>query len=167
MILFGSKTKLFGDLLRRGKPAAEAVVQGGKDNRNLRGRVTFYPVLEGVLVAAEVYGLPVSEGPCPGRVFGFHIHDGKSCTGNSKDQFADTDGHYNPTGCPHPYHAGDMPPLFGDGRGYAWMSFYSKRLVLDDILGRTVVIHSDPDDFKTQPAGNSGMKIACGIIRRV
>ena len=65
----------------------------------------------------------------------------------------------------HPYHAGDMPPLFGE-KGEAFSVFMTKRFRVDDIIGKTVIIHSMPDDFTTQPAGNSGEKIACGIIRR-
>jgi Cu-Zn family superoxide dismutase len=163
---FGSKTKSFGDLLRRGHPAAQAQFRGGKEFPNIHGTASFYPVLDGMLVAAEAFGLPVNKGECPGGFFGFHIHEGRSCNGSEKEPFAATGGHYNPTGCSHPFHAGDMPPLFGDERGYAWMSFYTKRLVLDDIIGRTVVVHRDADDFATQPSGHSGMKIACGVIRR-
>ena len=57
-----------------------------------------------------------------------------------------------------------MPPLLAN-QGYAWMSFYDKRFSMEDILDRSVVIHQDPDDFKTQPSGNSGAMIACGVIR--
>lgn len=83
--------------------------------------------------------------------------------GNSEDAFADTKGHYSIDNCMHPYHTGDMPPLFGN-QGYAFSIFLSDRFNVYDILGRTVVIHLHPDDFHTQPSGNSGMKIACGII---
>ena len=92
---------------------------------------------------------------------GFHIHEGMGCGG---DDFAETMGHYNPKDCPHPYHAGDLPPLFADA-GMAWMAVLTSRFTLEEVLGRTVVIHAMPDDFHTQPAGNSGRKIACGVIR--
>ena len=71
--------------------------------------------------------------------------------------------HYNPHNCPHPYHAGDMPPLFGTN-GYAFLSFITSRFKVNEIIGKTVIIHSSPDDFTTQPSGNSGTKIACGVI---
>ena len=74
--------------------------------------------------------------------------------------------HYNLKNCPHPLHAGDMPPLVSDG-GYAWMTFYTKHFSAEEVVGLTVVIHSSPDDFKTQPSGDSGKKIACGVIKQV
>ena len=87
-------------------------------------------------------------------------HEGDSCRGEG---FPDTGGHYNPHNTPHPMHAGDLPPLLSCG-GRAWMSVLTNRFQIQDILGRTVVIHSGPDDFRTQPAGNSGEKIGCGRI---
>ena len=101
---------------------------------------------------------------CTEEIFGFHIHEGTSCTGNLEDEFADTKSHYNKESCTHPYHTGDMPPLFATNKGYAYMSFFTNKFTLNDIIGKTIVIHSNPDDFKTQPSGNSGTKIACGVI---
>ena len=65
-----------------------------------------------------------------------------------------------------PYHAGDLPPLFSS-HGQAYMAVLSGRFRIPEVLGRTIVIHSGPDDFTPQPAGNSGKKIACGVIRKV
>ena len=73
--------------------------------------------------------------------------------------------HYNPNQCAHPYHAGDLPPLFGSN-GYAFEAFLTDRFTVSEVIGRTVIIHSKPDDFSTQPSGNSGEKIACGEIRK-
>jgi len=75
-------------------------------------------------------------------------------------------GHYNPDNLPHPYHSGDMPPLFGND-GTAFSVFLTNRFKIDEIIGRTVVIHAQPDDFTSQPSGNSGEKIACGIIEEI
>lgn len=72
--------------------------------------------------------------------------------------------HYNPDNCQHLYHAGDMPPLFGVD-GSAVLLFLTNRFSVEEIIGRTVIIHARPDDFMTQPSGNSGEKIACGVIR--
>jgi Cu-Zn family superoxide dismutase len=94
-----------------------------------------------------------------------HIHEGRSCTGNAADPFADTGGHFNPKNQPHPLHAGDLPPLFSNG-GFGYYSFFTARFRPAEIIGRTVVIHSGPDDFKTQPAGDSGSKIACGVVEK-
>lgn len=65
----------------------------------------------------------------------------------------------------HPKHAGDLPPLL-ECKGQAYLSVKTDRFTVDEIIGRTVIIHSDSDDFSTQPTGNAGRKIACGVIRR-
>lgn len=144
---------------------AKAIVKGSEDYPALSGSVTFTQMKKGVLVTAEIFGLPNKNGKCEGGVFGFHIHEGTECSGNEKDPFADAKMHFNPDGCPHPYHAGDLPPLFGN-KGYAYMSVFTDRFSLEDVIGRVVIIHSKPDDFTTQPSGNSGTKIACGKIKK-
>lgn len=148
------------------RPAATARIRGSKSYPFLRGRVNFVPVNDGVLVVSLIKGLPSASGDCDEGVFGFHIHEGRSCTGTDSDPFADTMGHYNPGDCPHPQHAGDMPPLF-ENCGTAFSVFLTNRFEISEIIGRTVVIHSKPDDFTTQPSGNSGTKIACGVIEKV
>lgn len=146
-------------------PAAAANVSGSAGYPDIKGTVSFYPVSGGVIVAADMTGLPTEEGPCGGRVLGFHIHGGNACTGTAEEPFADADGHYNPHGCPHPRHAGDMPPLFSCG-GRAWLAFYTDRFRVPEIVGRTVIVHAGPDDFTTQPSGNAGPMIACGVIEK-
>lgn len=139
------------------------MVKGSQEYPDLYGMVSFYQAASGVLVMVQVHGLPQGSGNCPTNIFGFHIHEGNACTGNEEDPFADAGGHYNPRGCPHPAHAGDLPPLFGN-RGYAFMTVFTDRFSVDEVIGRTVIIHAAPDDFTTQPAGNSGARIACGRI---
>ena len=73
--------------------------------------------------------------------------------------------HYNPKDCEHPYHAGDLPSLFGNN-GLAAAAFLTDRFFVDDVIGKVVIIHDHPDDFTTQPSGSSGTKIACGVIQR-
>lgn len=146
-----------------GAPQARASVHGSDKYRGLHGAVNFYNVSGGTLVVAEIYGLPT---PPRDGIFAFHIHEGGSCTGTKDDPFAQTGGHYNPGNTLHPYHAGDMPPLFGNN-GYAYLSFFTDRFTPEEVVGRTVVIHGGPDDFKTQPSGASGTKIACGEIKKV
>ncbi len=146
------------------RPEASAVVRGSADFRQLAGTVDFYQTDRGVLVVARISGLPTSRLPCQSRIFGFHLHEGSRCAGNREDPFADTGGHYNPGRCPHPYHAGDFPPLF-ENSGYAYLAFLTNRFTVREAIGRTVVIHDRPDDFTTQPSGNSGMKIACGVVQ--
>ena len=138
---------------------AKAVIRGGRQAPHLRGEVTFEQKRNGVLVTAQISGLPHNS---KSGFFAMHIHEGKSCAGPN---FAETGSHYNPQAKPHPKHAGDMPPLLYCA-GSAYLSFITDRFRVQDIIGRTVVIHNGADDFKTQPAGNSGDKIACGIIRK-
>lgn len=146
-------------------PDARAELRGSPAHPNLRGTVDFYQHNDGVLLVAEVWGLPAPVTSCAAPIFALHIHEGGSCTGTAEDPFADAGVHYNPGLCPHPAHAGDLPPLFGN-RGYAFLAVFTARFSVDEVLGRTVIVHSEPDDFKTQPAGNAGKKIGCGMIRR-
>lgn len=144
-------------------PEAAAHLAGSTKYPDIRGKVEFYEVYGGTVVVVEVFGLPKENVKENSGFFGFHIHEGSSCTGNAQDLFADTKGHFNPQNLPHPRHAGDLPPLLAD-RGDAWMSVYTSRFFPEDVIGRTVVIHDMPDDFHSQPSGNSGEKIACGQI---
>ena len=146
-------------------PVSVARLAGGGEYTEIGGNVWFYQTPLGTLVVADIKGLPKARGRCGGRVFGFHIHEGGSCSGNSDVLFADVGAHYNPYECPHPYHAGDMPPLFG-ADGFAFSAFLTDRFSAEEVIGKTVIIHDSPDDFTTQPSGNSGVKIACGVIRR-
>lgn len=163
---YSNPGRLFLETALRQLPAAYAELLGNPGTGEIHGMVRFYPIGAGVLVNAEVYGLPVSTEPCGSDIFGFHIHEGHSCTGDNSDPYANAGAHFNPSLCPHPAHEGDMPPLFGSN-GFAWMMYETDRLRISDIIGKTIIIHSQPDDFSTQPSGNSGMKIACGTIQAV
>ncbi len=145
------------------RPQAVANVFGSSRYPTISGRVYFYRMNGGVLVAAQVTGLPKAAPDSAHRIFGFHIHGGEKCSGTETDPFAGTLTHYDPYGSAHPYHAGDMPPLFGND-GYALQIFFTDRFSIGEIVNKTVVIHSGPDDFTSQPAGNAGEKIACGRI---
>lgn len=140
----------------RKHPDAVARLQGGAEAPQLIGCVRFYHECGCVLIVAQISGLPESET----GFFGFHIHQGQNCSGAD---FSGTGGHYNPAGQEHPKHAGDLPPLLSC-QGSAYLSVKTDRFSVDEIIGRTVVIHSAPDDFHTQPAGNAGKKIACGVV---
>ena len=148
------------------QPHARACIRGSEEYADLTGCVRFYQTRWGVLVSAEVWGLPTSDEKCGSSVFAFHIHRGESCTGNESDPFADALTHYDPGDCPHPHHAGDLPPLFGNN-GYAFQTVLTDRFRVGEIIGKTVIIHAGVDDFTSQPAGNAGKKIACGEIRPI
>lgn len=147
-----------------GIPEAYAEITGIEEFAEIQGIVSFYDVYGGTIVMAEIYGLPEQNTKENGGFYGFHIHEGSSCTGTPSDSLSNTGGHLNLTNEEHPYHTGDLPPLLSVD-GTAWMAVYTGRFHPEDVIGRTAVIHHDPDDFKTQPAGGSGMKIACGEIR--
>lgn len=144
------------------RPEAAAWVSGNAGNSQLSGLVKFYRTsYGGILIEAEIFGLPNVSDPGSSNFYAMHIHEFGDCS----DNFQKTGNHYNPAGKPHPEHAGDLLPLLGN-QGYAWSAFYDKRFTIEEIIGKSVIIHSAPDDFTTQPSGNSGIKIGCGIIRR-
>lgn len=150
----------FIQLLVNNHPGAIAWVSGGEQYPGLSGAVKFYHTsYGGVLVEAEIFGLPNSSIPGSSNFYAMHIHE----TGDCSAHFSHTGLHYNPGNALHPEHAGDMPPLLGN-QGYAFSVFYDKRYTIQEIVGRSVIIHVKPDDFTSQPAGNSGDKIACGKI---
>lgn len=147
-----------------GAPEAYAEIMGTERYPEIHGRITFYDVYGGTILMAEVYGLPDEQSEDKGQFFGFHIHEGGSCTGDAEDPLKNTGLHYNPDGSAHPDHAGDLPPLLSN-QGAAWFAVYTGRFHPEDVIGKTAVIHSHPDDFRSQPSGDSGEKIACGEIR--
>ena len=130
---------------------AKAHIKGGKNYPNIDGTVTFKATKNGVLVTAKINGLPHSKSNCTGRFFGFHIHEGNSCSGTINDEFANAKSHLNPTNCPHPFHMGDLPPLI-ENNGYAYMNVLINKFKIKDIIGKVVIIHNMPDDFTSQPS---------------
>lgn len=130
-------------------PGAMARIRG-VDNY-VQGTVGFYPTDLGILVRAEISGLP-----SPSGIYAFHIHEGSDCNLPGT--------HFNPGRQHHPYHAGDLPPLFS-ANGRAFMVLLTDRFALRQIIGKTVILHSGVDDFTTQPSGNPGQILACGQIQ--
>lgn len=133
-----------------------------RSGSTVSGTVSFRPVYGGVLVEANFAGLTPGE-------HGFHIHDVGDC---SAADASSAKGHYNPTGKGHGHHAGanrhagDMPNLVANAAGEARLSTEVKELTIAEIIGRSVVVHADPDDYASQPAGNSGKRVACGVITK-
>lgn len=162
------KSKLFYEEFNRAltsllcqNPQAYAEMKGSENYKNISGIAKFYQTANGTLVYAVITGLPDKTG-----FHGFHIHGGEECSGNSDAPFANAKSHYNPNNSPHPNHAGDLPPLINNN-GFALSIFISDRFTVEEIINKTVIIHEKPDDFTTQPSGNSGEKIACGKIIQV
>lgn len=143
-------------MTQNGRTTAIACVRGGDTFPNLYGMVRFIPRGNRTLVVAEIRNLPATNT----EFFAFHIHEGGNCSGTD---FFNTGSHYNPNDREHPQHAWDLPSLLSCG-GSAFLAVLTDRFRVKDILGKTVVIHSQPDDFTTQPSGNAGNKLACGVI---
>ena len=139
--------------------SAAAWIMGDSSHPSVRGIVRFFQREDGVLVEVQVTGLPRTET----GFFALHIHEGANCDG---DGFSNSGGHFNPGHGEHPCHAGDLPPLLADS-GRAWLKVLTTRFRVEDVIGRTVILHGAPDDFHTQPSGSAGEKIACGVIRRI
>lgn len=138
---------------------AMAKISGGEKYPEIKGKVLLEQKKGKVLITAHICNLPDTDT----GIFGFHIHEGEICTGES---FVNTKGHYNPYNSSHPKHSGDMPNLFAN-EGRAYLSFETSRFSLCEVIEKSMVIHLSPDDYKSQPSGNSGDKIACGIIKKL
>ena len=146
-------------------PRATAQLQPTKGNKTL-GEATFEQVGGKVHVVVYVQGLTA------GREHGFHIHEAGDC---SSGDGMSAKGHFNPFGKPHghygsaEHHAGDLPSLKADKGGRAKVDVELDGITVTPgpayIIGRGLIIHADPDDYKTQPTGNAGARIACGVIQ--
>ena len=140
-------------------PTVCAHIEGSSEIHNLVGDVYLYPFLEGSLLVVDVEGIPFS------GFYGFHIHQHGPCVmGEGYTGFHDVGGHFslNPD-APHPYHSGDLPVLMSF-YGHAFMVVYTDRFTPDQVLGRAMIIHEWPDDYRTQPTGNAGQHIGCGTF---
>ncbi len=149
---------------------AAANIKGGPLAPDLKGEVTFREVNGGTLVYANISGLPeykpAYNGEEPIGPHGFHIHENGNCSvGDSENPFQAAGGHWNPANQPHGNHAGDFPVLFSNN-GRAIMSFFTNKFKPQDAVGKAVIIHQNPDDYRTQPAGDAGKRLACGLIRK-
>ncbi len=142
-------------------PNLIANIKGNKNFPNINGLVEFYKLNVGVLVKVEIENLPHNN---YGDFFAMHIHNGESCKENENGEYENTP-HFNFQNRTHPNHEGDFPVLLSNN-GYAFMVFYTDRFNINDILNKTIFIHENADDYRTDPSGNSGNKIACGKITR-
>lgn len=155
-------SNLFFKVSRDKLPQAVAQIKGNQDYPKLSGWVKFYQVpWRGIVVEAEIMGLPSATSDEERGFFAMHIHQFGDCT----LPFDKVGTHYNPTDQPHPYHSGDLLPLLNND-GYAWSAFYDNRFTIEEIIGRAVIIHLHRDDFTSQPSGDAGEMIGCGEIKR-
>lgn len=148
---------------------AVAKVFGGPLYPEIRGTVWFQDVPGGTFISVQVSGLPCYRPAPPGGdpigPHGFHVHTFGNCSiGDPNNPFLAAGQHWNPDNQPHGNHAGDFPVLFSNG-GFGEMCFFTNKFKVWQVVGRSVLIHENPDDYRTQPGGDSGRRIACGIIR--
>lgn len=148
-------------------PSATAKLESTRGN-SAKGTIRFVQTGENkVRVSGEVSGLK------PSSEHGFHIHEKGDCSSGDGNSAG---GHFNPTGSQHgrygsgPHHGGDLPSLRSDANGVATISVDLTGITLqsgapNNIVGRGLIVHADPDDFVTQPTGNAGARLACAVIR--
>lgn len=151
---------------RRGAPGEvkEAIaVMNPTEGSKVRGTVSLVKSGKGVRLTANIQGL------APG-LHGFHIHEFGDCSSPDANSAG---GHFNPADAPHgapnaeKRHAGDLGNIEADKTGQARLEVTDGMLKLEgpeSIIGRAIIVHAQPDDFKTQPTGNAGARLACGVI---
>ncbi len=144
-------------------PGARAAMEPTKGN-TAAGMVGFHATEAGVMVHVSLSGLKAN------AEHGFHVHEKGDC---SSGDGLSTGGHFNPAGKPHgpqdgDHHAGDLPSLKADAAGKVDVHLQVNGISLaagpTSIVGRGLIVHAMPDDYKTQPTGNAGGRIACGVI---
>ncbi|WP_026478147.1 superoxide dismutase family protein [Alkaliphilus transvaalensis] len=150
------------------RQTAVARIKGGPLRPEISGVVYFINVAGGTEVYAYIQGLPpyqpATNDQDPIGPHGFHIHEFGTCEiGDPQDPFQAAGGHWNPRNQPHGNHAGDFPVLFSND-GMARMSFFTDRFRVWEAVGKAVIIHRNPDDYRSQPAGDAGKRLACGLI---
>ena len=146
------------------EPAAAAEVKPTA-GQTVSGLVQFKQAGATVRVKVDLTGL------APHSVHGFHVHQRGDC---SAPDAMSAGGHFNPEGVAHghfkhvPHHSGDLPNLTADAKGEVHTWFDADYLTVGsggtDVSGRSIVVHRDPDDYQSQPAGNAGPRLACGVI---
>jgi Cu-Zn family superoxide dismutase len=148
-----------------GSGSSTRVALEPRSGSTVSGTLTLHAVTAGVEITGEVRGL------APGSTHGFHVHEKGDC---SALDASSAGPHFNPTGAQHgqagagPHHVGDMPNIVADKQGVARVDVVLQGAALDSgdtsLRGRALVVHQDPDDYATQPSGNSGARIACAVI---
>ena len=154
-----------------GMPSADPMANAtlsARSGSSVTGALHVMRMGDGVHVTGEISGL------APGSTHAFHIHEKGDC---SAADATSAGGHFNPTGQPHgnaqgsgAHHLGDQANLVADARGTVRVDAHFSGVSLgtgasDDVMSKAIVIHADPDDYTSQPAGNAGKRIACGVIR--
>jgi len=130
------------------------------------GKLSVMPMGDGVHLRGEVGGLGAN------ATHAIHIHEKGDC---SAADASSAGGHFNPSGSPHgrvsssAHHGGDMDNIVSNAEGVATVDVHASGVTLgggaaNDVAGKAVVVHAAPDDYTSQPTGNAGGRVACGVI---
>ncbi len=158
-----------GPMMAASPVSAVATLQAGAESQGFSGTVTFTPAAGGLHLVADLKGAP------PGP-HGIHLHENGQCTHDDPagKHFSSAGGHFNPTGAPHacpatdPRHAGDFGNVTvgADGTGHLDLDVSQISLSgANSVVGKAVILHAGADDCATQPSGNSGDRLACGVVQ--
>lgn len=151
----------------RSTVAGASVVLAPASASLVSGKLTLMPMGSGVHLRGEIGGL------APGSTHAIHIHEKGDC---SAADATSAGGHFNPAGKPHgrvgrgDHHGGDMDNITANGEGVATVNVHAEGVVLgggaaNDVIGRAVIVHAAQDDYVTQPTGNAGARVACGVVK--
>jgi Cu-Zn family superoxide dismutase len=141
-------------------PTSAKVEVKGLGASTVHGTLTIEAMGDGAHFMGKLEGLP------PNSTHGFHVHENGDC---SAADGSSAGGHYNPAkvehGAPHATsHGGDLGNIEADDKGVARVSIHKDGVTVAQLIGKGVIVHAQPDDLKTQPTGNSGARIGCGVI---
>lgn len=163
-VLYTATALLAGCATLPAAPGAGATLES-RSGSSVTGTVTFREQAGGVRAHVELHGL------APGSEHGFHIHDKGDC---SAPDAMSAGGHFNPGGTSHGqagsgvHHAGDAPSVLADAHGDVKADLTIDGVTLaagpTSIVGHAVIVHRDRDDYTSQPAGNAGPRVACGVV---
>jgi superoxide dismutase, Cu-Zn family len=136
----------------------------GRSGSDAFGIVTFTEIGDIVVIRADLSNVP------PGP-HGFHVHETGDC---SAPDASSAGPHFDPGGDPHGAlhevmsHAGDLGNVIASAAGRVQTEIRTSKLTVSSgprsVIGRAVVLHADPDDLESQPAGDAGARIACGVV---
>lgn len=154
-------------LASRSTVARAAVALAPASASLVSGKLTLMPMGSGVHLTGEIGGL------APGSTHAIHIHEKGDC---SAADATSAGGHFNPAAKAHgrvgrgDHHGGDMDNITANGEGVATVNVHAQGVVLgggaaNDVIGRAVIVHAAADDYTTQPTGNAGARVACGVIK--
>jgi len=175
-LLCGSALAMTGcqtvaDQMQTGNPLSQPVlkstIKAVDGNKNEVGQVFLRPVDGGVQVYGKLMNLQ------PGKTVALHIHETGSCANMGKA----AGGHFNPDNNPHAHpddmngHAGDLPNLTANEDGIATINYVNKKISAAEVGKYSVnrlalIVHANADDYQSQPSGNAGERVACGIIEK-